>query len=776
MFVEKISSPPFFADVAVPLPISGTSVLSYRAREETSAVLTPGVRVVVPVGKRKITGIFIRWSQPESPVAPEKTKEILDILDETPVFPQNLIQLWQWATKYYLTTPGEMLAGMLPGGALREGEIIVSIRKEHPKKRQRATQKADLEEQTDVPPSSCPLLTGNEQLLWEHIQEKAPVSTKALRRQLPAFSLPRLLQRLEELHLITVRDRVRRKTAPRKENAEISRSREGEEHTVQLSSSQTEACEQILTSLQAEEFRVFLLHGVTGSGKTEVYLRVAHAALARGRRVLFLVPEIALTHQLMAQVRARFGHGVAVLHSAQTPPERWEIWRRIARGEVEVVVGARSAVFAPLENLGVIIVDEEHDSAYKQEENPRYHARDLAIVRGQMEACPVVLGSATPSLESYVHTQNRRYRLLELPERVESRPLPTVEVVDLRRRQRDANDTDRIFSAVLREALIENYEAGKQSLLFLNRRGYANYLQCRSCGETLSCGQCSVTLTFHLQGRVLRCHYCGYTQKAPDYCPHCRESELEGSGVGTEQVEEALLQLLPHVKVARLDRDSVRKKGVLGKVMESWHARATNVLIGTQMITKGHDAPGVTLVGVLLADVALNLPDFRAAERTFQLLTQVAGRAGRGEEPGRVIIQTYAPQHYSIRCATKHDFRRFAALELRYRKKLSYPPFARLVNVRFEGREEDRVRAAAERFAERFTAQSLSARQTLAILGPAPAPIERIKGRIRWQVLIKGVDRLALHESVRKMQEDLEVHGYSPQLRIVVDVDPYNML
>lgn len=775
MFVEKNSSPPFFADVAVPLPISGTSVLSYRVREEFSAVLTPGVRVVVPVGRRKITGIFIRWSQPQSLAVPEKIKEILDILDEAPVFPQNLIHLWQWATKYYLTTPGEMLGGMLPGGALREGEIIVSVRKERPQKHKCTTRQADLRGQADMPPS-CPLLTGNEQLLWEHLQEKTPVSTKALRRQFPAFPLPRLLQRLEELQLITVRDRVRRKTTPRKENVEAAHPCEGEENIVQLSSSQTEACEQILTSLQAEEFRVFLLHGVTGSGKTEVYLRIAHAALARGRRALFLVPEIALTHQLMAQVRARFGHGVAVLHSAQTPQERWEIWRRIARGEVEVVVGARSAVFAPIENLGAIIVDEEHDSAYKQEENPRYHARDLAIVRGQMEACPVVLGSATPSLESYAHTQNRRYRLLELPERVESRPLPTVEVVDLRRRQRDANDTDRIFSAILRQALIENYKAGKQSLLFLNRRGYASYLQCRSCGETLLCGQCSVTLTFHLQGRVLRCHYCGSTQKAPDYCPHCHEPALEGSGIGTEQVEEALLQLLPHVKVARLDRDSVRKKGFLGKVMESWHARETNVLIGTQMITKGHDAPGVTLVGVLLADVALNLPDFRAAERTFQLLTQVAGRAGRGDEPGRVIVQTYSPQHYSIRCATKHDFRRFATLELRYRKKLNYPPFARLVNVRFEGAEEDRVREAAERFAERLNAQSSPSGQTLSILGPAPAPIERIKGRTRWQVLLKGADRFALHESVRKVQEELEVHGRSPQLRIVVDVDPYNML
>ncbi len=775
MFSEKISSTPLFADVAVPLPISGTSVLVYRIQKEFPPTLTPGVRVTVPVGRRKITGIFIRWRSPEDSVASEKIKEILDILDETPVFPQNLIHLWQWATKYYLTTPGEMLGGMLPSGALREGEIIVSMKKEPSRKRKRTPQPVDLDAQVGVSPA-FPLLTENEQHLWEYLQEKAPVSTKTLRHQLPAFSLPPLLRRLEELQLITVRDRVRRKTKQKEALAEAVPAGGEEKNAVQLSSAQTTVYECILTSLQAKEFRVFLLHGVTGSGKTEVYLRVAHAALAQGRRVLFLVPEIALTHQLMTQVRARFGLGVAVLHSGQTPQERWEIWQRTARGEVAVVVGARSAVFAPLENLGAIIVDEEHDSAYKQEENPRYHARDLAIVRGQQEACPVVLGSATPSLESYAHTQNRRYQLLELPERVEARPLPTVEIVDLRHRPRDATMSERIFSAALRQALIENYEAGKQSLLFLNRRGYASYLQCRSCGETLSCGQCSVTLTFHLHGRMLCCHYCGYTRKAPDYCPQCHEPELESSGMGTEQVEEAVLQLLPNVNVARLDRDSVRKRGFLGKVMASWHARETQVLIGTQMITKGHDAPGVTLVGVLLADVALNLPDFRAAERTFQLLTQVAGRAGRGDEPGRVIIQTYSPEHYSIRCATKHDFRRFATLELRYRKNLHYPPFARLVNVRFEGAEEDLVREAAERFAAHVGAQASSAGQMFAILGPAPAPIERIKGRTRWQVLLKGTARPALHELMRKVQEELELQGRSPQLRIVVDVDPYNML
>jgi primosomal protein N' (replication factor Y) len=488
------------------------------------------------------------------------------------------------------------------------------------------------------------------------------------------------------------------------------------------------------------------------------------------------VPEIALTHQFVERVREYFAQRVAVLHSAQTASERWNEWRRIAHGGAKIVVGVRSAVFAPIENLGLIIVDEEHDAAYKQEEGARYNARDLAIVRGQFSSCPVVLGSATPSLESYAHCQTHRYSLLELPKRIESRPLPLVDIVDLRQGRNSESENDRIFSSTLRQALVDNYQEGKQSVLFLNRRGYASYLQCRCCGEVLSCAQCSVSLTFHLKGRELRCHYCGFSRKAPNLCPHCREPALEGSGIGTEQVEEALARLLPDARVARLDRDSVRRKGFLGTVIKSWQAHETDVLIGTQMVTKGHDVPGVTLVGVLLADVALNLPDFRAAERTFQLLTQVAGRAGRGDQPGKVIIQTYSPQHYSVRCAAQHDFRRFATLELRYRKKLGYPPFSRIVNVRFEGKEGERVRGAAEQFVERLVAQAPREGKPPTILGPAPAPIERIKGRERWQVLLKGEDRLLLHDIVRKAQEESVSRGRSPHVRIIVDVDPYNML
>ena len=428
----------------------------------------------------------------------------------------------------------------------------------------------------------------------------------------------------------------------------------------------------------------------------------------------------------------------------------------------------------PLKNLGLIVVDEEHDASYKQGEGARYNARDLAVMRGQILGCPVILGSATPSLETHTNAQGGRYSLIELPERIESRPLPQVEVIDLRKEPAGA-----IFSRALQQALLDNYQAGKQSLLFLNRRGYANYLQCRLCGEVVSCGHCSVTMTFHLRGRTLLCHYCGRYQPAMDDCPACREPALEGSGFGTEQVEEALGHLLPQARTARLDRDSVSRRGTLERVLKAWRAHEIDVLIGTQMVAKGHDVPGVTLVGVLRADSSLHFPDFRAAERTFQVLTQVAGRAGRGDDTGRVLLQTYLPDHYSVRCAARQDFARFAAYELRYRKGLGYPPYTRMVNVRCEGKDGEAVREILTRFAESFQAALQRLPQGTALpslLGPAPAPLERVNGRERWQLLVKGEDRRTLHALVKSTYEELRMHQRSSKVRIIVDVDPYDML
>jgi primosomal protein N' (replication factor Y) len=521
---------------------------------------------------------------------------------------------------------------------------------------------------------------------------------------------------------------------------------------------------------------VFLLRGVTGSGKTEVYLQAAERVLARGRGVLFLVPEIALTHELVSLVYSRFGSTVALLHSALSAGERWDEWRRLSRREARMAIGVRSAVFAPVPDLGLVVVDEEHDGAYKQEEGLRYNARDLAVVRARNAGCPVVLGSATPSIESHHNSLAGRYRLLELADRIAERPLPVVELVDLKSERPEGDPA--VFAKRLRTALAENLAAGDQSLVFLNRRGYAHYLQCTACGHVMGCPNCSVTLTFHRQRRVVRCHHCDYTLRAPDLCPECSGPSLADFGVGTEQVESALRALFPEARVARMDRDTVSRKGADKGILTAWREKRIDILVGTQMVTKGHDVPGVTFVGVVAADQALNFPDFRAAERTFQLLTQVAGRAGRGDRPGRVMIQTYRPTHYALRFAMSHDFVGFAEREVRYREALAYPPFSRLVNLRLDGPDAARVEAAARELAAglRAAGSSLPRRSQPVILGPAPAPLERLRGRYRWQILLKGRDARTLQSVVRPACEAVRKRARAASVRIAIDVDPYSML
>jgi primosomal protein N' (replication factor Y) len=771
---------PSFASVAVASSSGLQKELTYRIPAALQGRILPGVGVVVPLSSRKITGIvtFVKSSPEFSP--PENIKDILDILDEDVVFSQDLIRLWQWATNYYLALPGEMLRTILPSGIRSESVRIVRIKRSEEGKRRRS-RKASVAENVKMQSSDVACgedLTRVEKELLVFLVGKKRVTTKTLKKRFPTLALSQLLERLEKRGLIEVQERLSRRKPHRsslQRDEPVPYATEGKTPPpFALSSFQQQALEQITPDIEAATFRVFLVQGVTGSGKTEVYLQAVQKTIAFGRSALILVPEIALTTQLVEQVRERFGSQAAVLHSGLVASERWQEWRRIALGKATVVVGVRSAVFAPLKNLGLVIVDEEHDAAYKQGEGARYNARDIAVMRGQIGGCPVILGSATPSLETYTNTRGGRYALVQLPQRIESRPLPQVEVVDLRK-----EEANLIFSAALQQALRENYQAGKQSLLFLNRRGYANYLQCRLCGEVVSCGHCSVTMTFHLRGRTLRCHYCGRYQPAMDHCPTCHEPALQGSGFGTEQVEEALGRFLPQARRARLDRDSVSRRGALERVLKAWRMHEVDVLIGTQMVAKGHDVPGVTLVGVLRADSSLHFPDFRAAERTFQILTQVAGRAGRGNDVGRVLLQTYLPDHYSLRCAAQQDFARFAAYELRYRKRLGYPPYTRMVNVRCEGKDGEEVRTILDRFAERFHAaiQKLPQGTPLpSLLGPAPAPLERVNGRERWQLLVKGEDRRALHTVVKTTYDDLRLHHRRSGIRLVVDVDPYDML
>jgi primosomal protein N' (replication factor Y) len=536
---------------------------------------------------------------------------------------------------------------------------------------------------------------------------------------------------------------------------------------VALTAAQTAAVEAIVAGMRSG-FSPFLLLGVTGSGKTEVYLRAIAEALAGGRTALVLVPEISLTHQLVDRTRARFGERVAVLHSQLSDGERWDQWRRIARGEAPIVVGARSAVFAPLRRIGVVIVDEEHDGAYKQADGVHYHGRDVAVMRAKLAGGALVLGSATPAMESWANAQGGRYRLLELPERVEARPLPEVEILDLR-----GPKTPPPISAPLAAAIEAHLAAGGQCLVFLNRRGFANFLQCRACGDPLMCPNCSVTLTFHRQWRALRCHYCDHTIAPPAVCGGCGEPALQAWGVGTEQLEAMLREMFPGARIGRMDRDTTRRKGSLESILAAWSSRRLDILVGTQMVTKGHDVPGVTLVGVVLADLSLSFPDFRSAERTFQLLAQVAGRAGRGDIPGRVIVQTLQPHHVSLRAAAAHDFAGFAARELEARRELGYPPFSRLVLVRIEGESASDVDQIA---GELGTKLREIATRRFGVLGPAPAPIERLRQRHRRQILLRGRTGAMLRKAVAEVMPPVREAAHRRDVRLVVDVDPQHML
>jgi len=545
----------------------------------------------------------------------------------------------------------------------------------------------------------------------------------------------------------------------------------------------------IIPAIENRRFETFLLWGVTASGKTEVYLNLAARALASGRQVLVLVPEIALADELVRSFRARFGAMVGIAHSAQTVTERWASWMAALGGEARIMIGPRSAIFAPIRDVGLIVVDEEHDAAYKNEEGIRYHSRDLAVALGGFCNAPVVLGSATPSAESFANARRGRYRLLRLTRRVNDLPMAEVEIVDLRREMAAARSPSPAarpsgnaaavpdpvpLSEPLKDALRANLAAGGQSIVFLNRRGFHNFLQCGLCGNVIACVNCSVSMTFHLRDRSLRCHYCGSRSAAPDKCPECRGWGLMGQGFGTERLTEAIVELFPDARIERMDSDTSGPRGARARILAGLRAGGVDILVGTQMITKGFDFPGVTLVAVVLADLALNMPDFRSAERTFQLLTQVAGRAGRGDRPGRVIIQTYAPNHYSIRAARDQDYARFIRRELQLRRELDYPPFARLAMVRIEGAEPRLVARAAEMAANSLVRAASS--RAVRVLGPAPAPIERIKQRYRWQVLVKSKELRPMREALSAMRGEVGPAIEPDRIHLAIDIDPVRML
>ncbi len=809
--------------VAVSAPVNRP--LTYQAPDNCEQNLLPGTRVLVPLGGRKITGYILE----KADAAPEgqQIKKIYGVLDNEPLFPAEQVSFYKWIANYYHFPIGEVIKTALPAGLTQKSGRRISLTSTGRKHLSALSDPAisdtpwflSLINKGEISPHVTSGLwrTKERRLLqsWEEegwitiSSELVGGSAKAKTETccILAGNIDNLEQlKVSELKTIKVLQMLasatNRKFVPRKEitraypgagkglkslaekkiiafvEQQVYRDPFGEcflESDIPeiLTDEQKKALDAILPAIKKNRFTPFLLHGITGSGKTEVYLQAAASALEQGKSVLVLVPEIALATQLEAHFLARFGSRVALLHSGLSSGERFDQWRRIVREKADVVIGARSAVFAPLKSPGLIIVDEEHDSSYKQDDGLRYQARDLAVLRASQSAGVVILGSATPAVTSYYHATQGKYNLLTLGKRVEERSLPDVEVVDMQS-VKTVSGRAPVFSPLLLRHLRENLERGEQSLVFLNRRGYANFMICRECGQVMQCRHCQVSLTLHRSDNQLLCHYCGFTVSSKTVCSSCQAASLTAIGVGTERLEHELPPLLPGVRIARLDRDTCRKRHDYIKILRAVHKGDVDILLGTQMITKGHHFPNVTLVGIVMADTGLGLPDFRAGERTFQLISQVTGRAGRGERPGRVIIQTFQPQHYSIEMARNHDYAGMYAREIALRRALEYPPFSRLINVKIEAAAEADVKDAAVRLAD--LARKLQKRSDPEVLGPAPAPLTRLRDRYRWQLLIKGRKIEALHAFLYRFAGEITALGKTGKVKISIDIDPEYMM
>ena len=741
------------ASVAVPVPLG--QAFTYRVLAEHASECRRGMRVVCELGRRKVIGVVLQVSDREPEVAVEKLKPLGRVVESEPALPEELLDFLVELSRYYLAPIGEVLRLALPAVERTEGrqESLLGAKAKLVGK--------VLKQVKRVEPFPSDVITPKGQAA--DILESLLAGPALMRDLEQRFKNARsAVNRLQAQGLVSLAGVTEIKN-PFFANPAVP------DAPPVLTEAQRNAVDALNGALDSGARRGFLLHGVTASGKTEVYLHAVKRCVELGRGALVLVPEIALTPQLVGRFRARLGDAIAVVHSALGDAERHQMWKSLRSGQVRVAVGARSALFAPVENLGLICVDEEHDSSFKQEEGVRYQARDMALWRAHRVGGVCVLGSATPSLTSEALVERGVLTKLELPARArKAAALPTIEIVDLRRIKAGPTG-DRLLTLPLVRALEHVVGAHEQAILFLNRRGFSPALVCGSCGDIVRCPDCSISLTVH---RVRRprvvCHTCDYHAPLPTQCPACKGHELEEEGAGTERIEAALTQLFPGARIARLDRD-VAAGAKSAVILERMRRREIDVLVGTQMVTKGHDLPDVTLVGVLDADAALSMPDYRAAERAFQLLVQVAGRAGRGDKPGRVVVQTRQPDSPIIRCALRHDVAAFLAYEKLQREELEYPPYSRLALVRFEGLEESIVAAEAKRVAQ-LTKLSLAGQVHLT--GPAPAPIARIRNRWRYRFLLKSADRQRLREAL------LRVHRteVDRRVRVIIDVDPMNML
>ena len=855
---------PLFCDVALPVPLDQTFTYAVNG-----VVPVVGARVLVPFSGQRLMGVVVRVHE-DAPKDDFEIKPVQQVLDDTALLPDELMELARWIAQYYVAPLGEVLRGMLPLGAEVKRHVVYRIAEagrrvlyEGAAKGSSRRSKLTVEEQNReysvlnyledgeaAKISALRSATQANKSLLEGMVRKKWLTREAVAGERDARRLERVavlvegreegrgnreqgtgnreqgtvggrLPRLNENQLAvmaelaavggrmrvldlrgslpgvpesTLGTLVKRGLVAIEEVAEdfhlggVGAHGKKHAHEHALNEAQMEALSSIAAAMVKSGFAPHLLYGVTGSGKTTVYFAAMRRALDAGKSALLLVPEIGLTPAMTGQLVAAFGDEVALLHSQLTPDERAEQWHRIRRGEARVVVGTRSAVFAPVANLGLIIVDEEHDGSYKQEETPRYHGRDVAVMRAKLNDAVVVLGSATPSLESWANAEKGRYARVEMRQRVADRPLPAVELVDMRNEFKETGQ-EQIFSRKLIEEAQATLDRREQVIILLNRRGYSFVVMCRSCGGKIECENCAISMTYHKAfdsglraasgsdaiaqpGQRLECHYCGFRRGVPKTCPKCESEHLYFLGAGSQQGEERLQELFPGARIGRMDRDTVRGRSDMERLLSRLHAGEINLLVGTQMIAKGHDIHGVTLVGVVGADFALGLPDFRAAERVFQLLTQVSGRAGRGDLPGKVLVQTYHPDHYAIQFAAQHDYPGFVAKELQYRRWMHYPPYAVLANVVIQSEKLEEATGWSSVLGRWFQQTRL---EKVRVLGPAAAPIVRLKRIYRYHFVLKAERRQVLGEALRAMLRFADAQGI-PRRNLVVDVDAVHLM
>lgn len=794
---------PQYAEVAVPVHVSMT--FTYRLPLALQRDARLGSRLLVPFGRKRLTGYIVALLQHLDPAADLTDADIKDaeeLLDAEPLLTPEILEITRWVAEYYAAPWGEVLKAALPAGLNATVEQVLTITTEGRDELARlpinrtATAKARalrlVADNEEMPLRTIAKHIGEsrvgavardlERAGWVKLTHRArTVLAKAKRRKAvrllpveehvtiePARPFSKAQQRIIETLIdeggemgftdlleaadasaSTIQTLEKRRILEvfvrnvRRDPLATAKLPEIEE--LELTKAQADALKEIEQPLFENRYAAFLLHGVTGSGKTEIYIRAMRAALLQGKTAMMLVPEIALTPVFSRRLRAHFGDQVAIFHSSLTTGERFDEWSRLKRGEARVVIGTRSAVFAPVSNLGLLVIDEEHETSYRQQESPYYNGRDTAIVRASREKAVVVLGSATPSLESFHNARSGKYRYLQLAQRIANRAMARAEIIDMRAVFAQHGRPE-VFSEELLKAIEETHARGEQSIILLNRRGYSSFVLCRSCGESIHCPNCDVTLTYHRGEMSIICHYCNHRQAAPSRCPACAGKYIYYIGEGTEQLEEMLQKRFPALRIARLDRDTTSRRKLFERAILEFGAGELDMLVGTQMLAKGHDFPNVTLVGVVSVDAGLALPDFRSAERTFQLITQVAGRAGRGTLAGRVLIQTYHPNHYALKHACAQDYDGFYKEEIRYRKSLNYPPFVALASLLVHG--EDFTRAQATAAEIKLALEEANTDRACRILGPAPAPLARLRGEHRIQILIKSRSRPRLREVI----------------------------